>query len=94
MDYLKELLPGFYKQQPIPTVIAIFLVYNAFAVLTWIWVRGTASKPEAPAQIQVNGSIQTGNCSAAGIVQANGVSIQCDDKTATLPENSKAGQKK
>jgi hypothetical protein len=94
MDYLKDLLPNWYKQYPAITTIAIIVVYNAFAMLTWMGVRHAAqeAKTETGTHIRIDSPIKTGNCSAAGIGQANGVSIQCDDKTATRTEQKESLQ--
>lgn len=96
MDYLKDLLPGFYKQYPIPTIFCIFVFFNLMAIVVSWGVRHAVleAKPESSTQIQINGSIKSGNCSAAGIGQANGVSIQCDDKAAAQPGQEKSGKKK
>jgi hypothetical protein len=95
-DILKDLLRSWYKQNAALATIAIFVFYNAFALLTWLWVRHSAQELKQPdIQIQVNAPVTTGNCSAAAIGQASGVSIQCDDKAAAAPtERKESGQKK
>jgi hypothetical protein len=96
MDYLKDLLPSWYKQNPALTTIAIFAFCNGLALVTCLGIKQAAQerKPETPAQIQINGPITAETCSAAGIGQAKDVSIQCDDKTAAQNGRKESEQHK
>ena len=103
MELLKDLLPDFlvssYKASPLITSILIFAAWNILASVTWLGVRHAAQEtkagtPQTKVQVNTNAPVTTGNCSAAAIGQASGVSIRCDDKAAASSEHKESGQKK